>query len=194
MLAQPTTYYQVVSLAKLHEQKMTTLHHSLKNMPSKSTGLLTPHKTTSYNSTYLLPPNKNNTNLLTPIKAQSLTNTTSSKSTMSLTGSSVNDSTSNNPAYKRFTVIELRAKIEKGLCYYYDKKYHPQHKCKTCFLLVGQDEIEELLYQEGNKVVSTEGEQEEQLNTMDVISEISMNALSGQFHPNTLRVGGKVCW
>lgn len=51
--------------------------------------------------------------------------------------------------YKKFTAVELRARREKGLCYYCDDKYIPNHKCKSsCFLLVGQEEFKELL-QEG---------------------------------------------
>lgn len=107
-------------------------------------------------------------------------------------GSSASSSTSHNPAYKRFTAAELRARWEKGLCYYCDEKYNPQHRCKTsCYLLVGPDEVEELLRQEENEAVTTEGVQEDQLNSMEVVSEISINALSRQFHPNTLRVIGK---
>lgn len=43
------------------------------------------------------------------------------------------------PAYKQFSPAELRAKWEKGLCYYCDDKYSPRHKCKATFsLLMGK--------------------------------------------------------
>lgn len=51
---------------------------------------------------------------------------------------------------------ELRARRDKGLCYYYDEKYNPHHKCKSsCFLLVGHEEIEELLLNKETYGVNT---------------------------------------
>lgn len=35
LLAQPNTYYQVVSLAKLHEQKANTVHNSFKTISTR---------------------------------------------------------------------------------------------------------------------------------------------------------------
>lgn len=97
-----------------------------------------------------------------------------------------------NPAYKRFMTAELRVRREKGLCYYCDEKYNPQHRCKAdCFLLVGQEEIEEILQPPGEIEERAEPEPGEQLNIMETIWKISLNALEGKFHPSTLRVRGE---
>lgn len=134
MLAQPNTYYQAVSLAKLHEQKMTTLQPYLKHVPSKAMGFSAPYKAMSYNSAYLQPQGKSNTSSVS-VKTQSSTNNASVVPATSLTSGSINNNASNTPTYKRFTAAELRARRDKGLCYYCDEKYHQQHKCKTlCFL------------------------------------------------------------
>lgn len=98
---------------------------------------------------------------------------------------------SQTPAYKRFTVAKLRAKREKGLCYYGDEKYNPQHKCKSaCFLLVDHEEIEEILMEEEQNTMEEVEEKTEKLHALEVAPEISLNALAGQFHLSTIRVIG----
>lgn len=103
-----------------------------------------------------------------------------------------NNSSVNAPPYKRFSTAELKAKREKGLCYYCDEKYHTQHRCKAaCYLLVGQEEIEEILQDEGTEEEVAVEEEESKLQLMEFEPKISMNALAGQFHPSTLKVTGK---
>lgn len=55
---------------------------------------------------------------------------------------------------------------------------------------MGQEEVEALIHQEAGTENATDTGQGEELNIMEAVSEISMNALSGQFHPNTLWVVG----
>lgn len=57
LLAQPTTYYQTVSLAKLHEQKLANLQSTLKPNMSKSNSLFMP-RAAGMGSTYLAPTSK----------------------------------------------------------------------------------------------------------------------------------------
>lgn len=53
---------------------------------------------------------------------------------------SVNSSTSH---IKKMSPAKLTTRREKGLCYYCDEKYLPNHRCKTSFfLLVGHEEIQ----------------------------------------------------
>lgn len=65
------------------------------------------------------------------------------------------------------------------MCYYCDDKYNPGHKCKTaCFLLVGQEEIDEILQDIEPVDDSKPGEEENHINNMEVTPEISLNALA----------------
>lgn len=95
--------------------------------------------------------------------------------------------------FKRLSAAELRAKREKGLCYYCDEKFSAAHKCKPTFhLLLGQDELMEVLNgiaepEIGEQVVET-GEPAPDL--MSLTPEISLHALQGDFHPRTLRMMG----
>lgn len=95
------------------------------------------------------------------------------------------------PPYKRLTAAELRAKREKGLCYYCDDKYAPGHKCKpTLFLMLGPEEFSEVFY--GTSFESVESECVEDVTpALQTLSpEISLHALEGEFNPRTLRLTG----
>lgn len=77
-------------------------------------------------------------------------------------------------------VAKLKVRREKGLCYYCNEKYSPSHKCKTsCFLLVGQDEIDELLKDDELDEILGTVESGNEINIMEVNSGISINALAG---------------
>lgn len=55
-------------------------------------------------------------------------------------------STQGNPPFRRLLVAKIKQKGEKRLCYYYDKKYNPNHKYKPTFLLlIGEEEMVEIL-------------------------------------------------
>lgn len=58
LLAQPTSYYQAVSLAKLHEQKAFTLQQTLKSTNSQPLNSMDKTRTYSGNTTYFLANNK----------------------------------------------------------------------------------------------------------------------------------------
>lgn len=95
------------------------------------------------------------------------------------------------PPYKRLSAAELRAKREKGLCYYCDAKYTPQHKCQpSFFLLLGPEEFSEVFY--GSEPTITEVDVSEDASPeLQLLSpEISLYALEGAFHPRTLRLTG----
>ena len=86
---------------------------------------------------------------------------------------------------RRLTPVELREKREKGLCYNCDKKYHATHRCRSKFLLLmgTDDEDDELnddtfIHEQPGEVV-----------TADISS---LNALTGQSNPRSLRVLGIV--
>lgn len=93
--------------------------------------------------------------------------------------------------YKRFSAVELKLGTDKGLCYYCDGKYFPNDKCKTaCYLLVGQEEMEEMLDKIHTDNANTEEEGDNPY-VMELTLEISINALASQFHLSALRVIGK---
>lgn len=76
-------------------------------------------------------------------------------------------------------------KREKGLCYYCDAKYTPNHKCQSShYLLVGKEELDELMLPIPTVTPTAEIQQD------DSIPEISFNALMGQFNPSTIRIQG----
>lgn len=90
------------------------------------------------------------------------------------------------PAYKRFTAAELRARREKGLCYYYcDDKYTPSHKCKPTFcLMMDPSELHEVLH--GTSLDDGDIETDNQEGASDLLAltlEINLHALEGNFHP-----------
>ncbi|KAF7844469.1 Ty3/gypsy retrotransposon protein [Senna tora] len=93
--------------------------------------------------------------------------------------------------YKRFTPAELKDRRAKGLCYYCPEKYNRNHKCKPTYcLLIVEEDLEEFMHLENEGEIHTLQGVEETEATIDVIPEISLNALEGQFHPSTLRVAG----
>lgn len=55
---------------------------------------------------------------------------------------------------------------------------------------MGQDEVEELLVENDQGVVEQVAE-ENQVQTIEVTPDISLNALTGHFLPSTLRVMGR---
>lgn len=67
--------------------------------------------------------------------------------TLPTASSGASSSPSTMPAFKRLSAAEIRAKREKGLCYYCDSKYTPSHNCKPSFsLLMDQDELHEMMH------------------------------------------------
>lgn len=95
------------------------------------------------------------------------------------------------PPYKRLTAAELRAKREKGLCYYCEDKYAPGHKCKpTFFLLLGPEEFSEVFYGSSAEPIAIDVTDEDSQEFQALSPEISLHALEGEFHPRTLRLTG----
>lgn len=187
LLAQPGTYYQAVSLAKLHEQKLLTMQNSLKNSSSRGSVSAGPQKSPGNNSTYFLSNNKTSSWGSGGFKEAQISNQGGSKQQ----GSSSSSSSSTNSNIKKLSAAELKARREKGLCYYCDEKYQPNHRCKTnCFLLVGQEEIEDLLHEEEAPNDDQENEGSH-VQLLEAAPEINMNALEGHFHPSTLRLVGR---
>lgn len=58
LLAQPSTYYQAVSLAKLHEQKANTVQNSLKTTPTLGISSNNMQRFSGNSSIYFLPNNR----------------------------------------------------------------------------------------------------------------------------------------
>ncbi|GAV60183.1 hypothetical protein CFOL_v3_03714, partial [Cephalotus follicularis] len=75
---------------------------------------------------------------------------------------------------------------ENGLCYNCDEKYRPGHKCKPQFLLlqVQDDEDDEV------EDVDLEALQCCELETKEVLHEISLWAMTGQHSPKLIRITG----
>lgn len=155
LLAQPPTCHQVVSLAMLHEKNTITLQSSMKGGNINFSNSVSVPKLSRNSFAFLYPQTKSQTTSTGSYRPATSGNTGSleaskaSKASVASTGNSKPNS-DRSPTFKRFTASELRVRREKGLCYYCEEKYHPQHRCKAaCFLLVGQDEIEEILHPPG---------------------------------------------
>ena len=171
-LAKPSSYPEVVALARLHEQNHLALQQSLKApMVSVGTGLRNrfsasssfPGTKTSINPVPKLPELASNPGL-TPSPTP-VTNT------------------SPKPAFKRFTVAELRERRRQGLCYYYNEKYNPSHNCRPQYLaLLAPEDLDEMY----SNVDLVNDSEEDKV----VLPEVSFNALSGEYHPSTLRLTG----
>lgn len=131
LLAQPKTYYQAISLSKLHEQKVATMQNSFKSNSTRHVGNFGQTKGINNHSTYYLSNNKHGSSGNGNIKN---TVTSSQGSNAQQLGGGVQSSNASNNI-KRLSVAELRSRKEKGLCYYCEEKYQPNHRCKAaCFL------------------------------------------------------------
>ena len=183
-MAQPKSYVQAVSIAKLHEQK----HAALQQVPRyvvPKTGAGNDIKvvggasfggkgvgTRSYS-----------TNFRTQ-NSHSGQQAVSSQASNSGGGANVG---AGNSGIKHLTAAEIRQRREKGLCYYCDERYTPTHKCKTSsLLLMGDEDMEELWPREPPE----EEQQVEEMNEEPVekLPGISFNAMAGQYLPSTIRV------
>lgn len=148
-------------------------------------------RTTSMGSAFLAPIGKHVTQMNWTGKTGALVNQNSLKGPTMSSGSTSVGMLGNAPPYKKLTAAKLKARREKGLCYYCDEKYNPSHRCKSTYLLlVGQEEIDELLKDDELEDSVEPEENGNEINIMEVDAGISMNALAGQFHPSTLCVTG----
>lgn len=138
LMAQPKNYYQAESLAKLHDQILNKLQNSFRPTLSWFQNRKNPL-----------------TNLNTSINSKPAIQTIPPKLNLTSSNPVEISSNSNNIPCKKFTLANLRARRGKGLCYYCDDKYDLNHKCKsTCFLLVRQEDIEEILQWEETEAVA----------------------------------------
>ncbi|XP_052114450.1 uncharacterized protein LOC127745594 [Arachis duranensis] len=183
LLAQPTSYVQAVSIAKLHEQK---------NAVTAGLARSTINKPITQQAPTRFAPNRTLNPIYTNQKIQ--TNPTSTNPANPAILHSTNTPTkAPQPPFKKLTSAEIRARREKGLCYYCDDKYAPGHRCKASYqLLIGEEELQELLHgtTEGNGEVHESDTEEEEEENGQQNPRISLNAFEGEFHPETLRVKG----
>ena len=87
------------------------------------------------------------------------------------------------PQFKKFTVAELRARRQQGLCYYYDEKYNMNHNYHAqCFALLAPEDLEEMC-----------NNTEQLVHTEEVLvkePEVGFHALFGEYNPKMLRLKG----
>ncbi|CAM8893647.1 unnamed protein product [Rhodiola kirilowii] len=105
---------------------------------------------------------------------------------------------SNNLPTKRLTPAQMAVRREQGLCYNFDEKFIPRHRCKPRFqCLVMLEEGEECPADacmddpEGMGDLIT-APLVEALPEVDATPTISYHALQGQFVPSTLRIAGTI--
>ena len=171
-LAKPASYPEAVALARLHDQNHTALQKSLRQPPSMAAR---PFSRPKFSST--LPPS---------VPSKQLSSWGAKPSEPSLTPPMLTSETtaaSSKAPFKHFTAAELRERRRQGLCYYCDEKYNPSHNCRSkCYVLLAPEDLMDVCHHsEDNSEVD---------NHTHGIPEISFNALSGDYHPRTLRLKG----
>ena len=89
------------------------------------------------------------------------------------TSSPLNVQQPTNPTIRRLTPAELKDRKDKGLCYNYDEKFGPGHRCKKLCLIEGSwsDDEED----DGKEVEEIEEKGEEENETIG----ISLHAIAG---------------
>jgi hypothetical protein len=85
---------------------------------------------------------------------------------------------SKSPATRRLNTAEMQDRRARGLCFNCEEKFVPGHRCKKLFVIEGIYDTDE---EEGDPI---EGGEEEPI--------ISLHALTGTPHPQTMRVRGAV--
>lgn len=171
----PTTLIRAAELAKLFDDSDTSV--TFGNRSSNRSWSNSPHAPKAIS----VPPRSASTGSF-PVTSAGVASTPLSVSTTP---------TSSVPAFKRLSAAELRARRERGLCYYCDDKYSATHKCKPTFcLLLGPEEISEVI--QGHVIDDQEGAPSEDIapELASLTPEISLQALEGEFHPRTLRLIG----
>ncbi|XP_016186033.1 uncharacterized protein LOC107627725 [Arachis ipaensis] len=173
LLAKPTSYVTAVSLAKLYEQKNNSPHPKFTSLP---------HPNSRHNSPNTNPPptrNPNNTSQPQFVPVPLNSPNTNNKKNLNST-----------PPFKKLSAAEIKMKREKGLCYYCDEKWSPGHRCKTsCYLLIGDEEMQEILKEPEPAVIQITNE-EQPVVVGPAQPEISFNAMVGQYQPTTFRLKG----
>lgn len=95
------------------------------------------------------------------------------------------------PIIKRLTPMEMKERRDKGLCYNYEEKFSPGHKCRTqkLYLMEGIWPAEE---EDRN-----EPELEEEVVQKEIpgpIAKVSLHAIAGSHSPQTMQVKGWINW
>lgn len=88
--------------------------------------------------------------------------------------------------FKRLTMAELTERKQKGLCFYCDQKYEPDHRCqkKKLFVLLGDETIEDLKEEELASIWEDSCPETER--TED--AKVSLNAMTGSKRACTMKI------
>nr|GMD76862.1 Transposon Ty3-G Gag-Pol polyprotein [Ipomoea batatas] len=88
---------------------------------------------------------------------------------------------------RKFTAVEIRDWLDKGLCFHCDQKYSQGHRCKGRFLLLIGDEEEPDM--DAELVVG----EEDPTNVEFIDGDVSMlNTMTGSGNPRSLRLVGQI--
>ena len=104
----------------------------------------------------------------------------------------------NRTGFKRLTQKELEDKRAKNLCFYCDKKYVPGHKCSgqlhSLEVIVDEDyeDVDPNLISDDMGQMEDYGLAAEFDHSTEMVPQISLNALSGVYNYQTMRVKGLV--
>ncbi|XP_011027642.1 PREDICTED: transposon Ty3-G Gag-Pol polyprotein [Populus euphratica] len=87
-------------------------------------------------------------------------------------------------SFRRITNQEARERREKGLCFYYNEKFIPGHRCQRPQLFMIEDSTPEEMDTSDDCTVD--------IATVESFPEISFHDIAGTEHPQTIRVLGKL--
>jgi len=172
----PTSLMRAVNLARLYEDKFT---FRLKMTPSPNA-----HRYTNQQNNLpvaMHPPQRSNLPLLLPTPTQTpLPN-------------------NNRPPIKRLTMEEQQLRREKDICFWYDDKFTPQHKCPNKNFMLYQLELTDDDDPQQNAILMAENNPSLDIATLEeqvLHHHLSYNALHGSQGPTTIcvkvTINGKV--
>lgn len=87
----------------------------------------------------------------------------------------------------------MASRCERGLCYNYDERFSPNHRCKSrCFFIIANDDVD-VPTDEELAVEFVSGQNSELDPGSDPPpAQISIHAIPGQIAPQTIRVVGQI--
>ncbi|KAF5450607.1 hypothetical protein F2P56_030941, partial [Juglans regia] len=94
--------------------------------------------------------------------------------------------------FQKLTPAEMKAKREKGICYFCEDKWQPGHKCNKAkfFEMAGLEWLQDSEKEEAGPQESQETNEPVEVETE--VPEISFHAIAGCISPRTMRVHGKI--
>lgn len=96
------------------------------------------------------------------------------------------------PAFRRLAPAEARERRQKGLCFHYDERYTPSHKCKTQQLFWVEGLMQDRNEDDGQHLELLKYQLHIEPIEDDPAPQISLHAIAGTKTPQTMRIVGRL--